>query len=621
MLGCREEPHNRFHDIEQQRIANFQDRRATDSLLLYLSHENKYRAVAALAFASIQDSTASEALGRLLLEDSDIQVRINGAFALGQTGGTAARKVLTQAVKDEDRNVLAAVYTALGKVVLAEQLEWYATLATEDSTALAGLAWGIYRVGLRGFADSAVVTRAIELLHDDGDYQSRLAAAHFFSRTRQIPGTHWHQRVIEQVQRDRSPEVRMALAGALAKLPAEAVLELLAGIVKTEGDERVRVNAINAAGRLKLDHVLLNGLRDESLQVRIAASAALLNTSVDSTKLFQALDNQSAMRVKANLLGTMIARGSELAVSKASEMYADADIYGKAQLLEALSRYKGTRLYELLAFIEKQVKGSQEPIIHTAAAQALTSLDTNHPLSSNFRRELLAQYQSIMAGQDVAAMGIVATALGNANLGYRSLLSDFSFLESALEKLVLPKDYESFIPMENALAYFQQREPRPIDNEFNHPIDWDLVKRIPVNQLATVRTSKGVITLRLLVNEAPGSVCNFVQLARSGYFDGRSVHRVVPNFVIQTGCNRGDGFGSEDYSIRSEFYPLQYVTGAVGMASAGKDTEGTQWFITHSPTPHLEGAYTLFGLVEQGQAVVNKLDVGDMILAVEVGDH
>jgi cyclophilin family peptidyl-prolyl cis-trans isomerase len=96
---------------------------------------------------------------------------------------------------------------------------------------------------------------------------------------------------------------------------------------------------------------------------------------------------------------------------------------------------------------------------------------------------------------------------------------------------------------------------------------------------------------------------------------------MVPNFVIQTGCNRGDGFGSEAYSIRSEFPLSRYEEGSVGMASAGKDTEGTQWFITHSPTPHLDGRYSLFAKVVSGLEVVHKIEVGDQIVSVHLLDN
>ena len=85
---------------------------------------------------------------------------------------------------------------------------------------------------------------------------------------------------------------------------------------------------------------------------------------------------------------------------------------------------------------------------------------------------------------------------------------------------------------------------------------------------------------------------------------GRPSHRVVPNFVAQGGCPRGDGFGSLPYTIRSEFAPIHYGTGSVGVASAGAHTESCQWFITHSPTPRLDGRYTIFAEVIRGMEVV-----------------
>ena len=87
---------------------------------------------------------------------------------------------------------------------------------------------------------------------------------------------------------------------------------------------------------------------------------------------------------------------------------------------------------------------------------------------------------------------------------------------------------------------------------------------------------------------------------------------------MQGGCYRGDGWGSENYSIRSEFGLRKYKTGSVGMASAGKDTEGTQWFITHSPTPHLDGGYTIFAEVIEGMDVVHQIEIGDKIIDIEI---
>ena len=136
---------------------------------------------------------------------------------------------------------------------------------------------------------------------------------------------------------------------------------------------------------------------------------------------------------------------------------------------------------------------------------------------------------------------------------------------------------------------------------------------------AVFTTRKGVFTINLLPEDAPLTVDNFVKLARAGYFNGLEVHRVVPNFVMQDGDPRGDGNGGPGWSIRCEINMVPYDRGAVGMALSGKDTGGSQWFVTHSPQPHLDGGYTVFGRVnEKDMAVVDKIVRGDKIISVRV---
>ncbi|MCG3119567.1 MAG: hypothetical protein ALAOOOJD_01997 [bacterium] len=135
---------------------------------------------------------------------------------------------------------------------------------------------------------------------------------------------------------------------------------------------------------------------------------------------------------------------------------------------------------------------------------------------------------------------------------------------------------------------------------------------------ATIQTNKGNIEIAFYPDLAPLTVLSFVRLAQKGYFDGLSIHRVVPNFVIQTGDPRGDGWGGPGYAIRAEFSRLRYTRGTVGMASAGTDTEGSQFFITHSEQPHLEGKYTIFAHVKKGMDVVDALQVGDRMEKVMI---
>jgi len=136
---------------------------------------------------------------------------------------------------------------------------------------------------------------------------------------------------------------------------------------------------------------------------------------------------------------------------------------------------------------------------------------------------------------------------------------------------------------------------------------------------AVLTTEKGTFTIVFNPEEAPLTVDNWVKLARTGYFNGLEVHRVVPNFVMQDGDPLGNGSGGPGWSIRCEVNMLQYDRGAVGMALSGKDTGGSQWFVTHSPQPHLDGGYTVFGHVnETDMKVVDNIVRGDKILSVRV---
>ncbi|MBK8549757.1 MAG: peptidylprolyl isomerase [Ignavibacteria bacterium] len=132
-------------------------------------------------------------------------------------------------------------------------------------------------------------------------------------------------------------------------------------------------------------------------------------------------------------------------------------------------------------------------------------------------------------------------------------------------------------------------------------------------KLITLITNKGDIKIELLPDAAPFTVMNFLKLAEKSFYDSTVFHRVVSNFVIQGGDPTGTGYGGPGYTIRSEFSPMTYERGMVGMASSGKDTEGSQFFITHSATPHLDGKYTIFGKVTDGIDVVDKIMIGDFI--------
>jgi cyclophilin family peptidyl-prolyl cis-trans isomerase len=149
---------------------------------------------------------------------------------------------------------------------------------------------------------------------------------------------------------------------------------------------------------------------------------------------------------------------------------------------------------------------------------------------------------------------------------------------------------------------------------------WKAMVAPPFSPHVFIETDRGTIEIELAVLDAPITASNFVNLARKGFFNGLAIHRIVPDFVVQGGDPRGDGEGGPGYAIRDELNERPYLRGTVGMALDWKDTGGSQFFITHSPAPHLDARYTVFGSVVAGMEVVDQLQPWDVIRRVRIRD-
>lgn len=616
---------NKFADPVLAKIYDLKDRRSTDSLLFYLRSENPiYRVEAALAFGSVQDTLASTALGNTLLEDPDDEVRRNAAFALGQTGGFQAVNALIPALQHNERTVVREVLEALGKTIQQSDLNDLKEFETNDTLLQEGQAWGFYQLAIRKKTDSVITKKVLNYLRTVSSYQARLASANYFGRSTKVEGKGFEETLINAALHDKRAEVRMAAVSGFRHLDIANIIPSLKNIF-TDNDYRVRVSAVRVCQNFPItetQEVVFGGLKDSIEMVQVAASEVIRNIA-DRYPLKRISEEVAASknwRVKANLYGASLkANSNDETLEGIIKLYSTAPLYFKAVLASALGEAKSPLDEKSFKFLSKEMLNkSSEKVIRTATASAIVSMNrrTNNKIP---KKEFLEIYKQAIAQGDVAVIGIVSSALRDESLHYKEEIKDLRFLYDAKAKLTLPRDIESLEPLDRAIAYLEGKErAEALKNEFNHPIDWNFVKTIPADQQAEIRTTKGNIVIQLLVEEAPGSAANFVELVRKKYFDGKFFHRVVPNFVIQGGCNRGDGYGSEDYSIRSEFSLRRYTTGSVGMASAGKDTEGTQWFITHLPTPHLDGKYTIFAETKQGMKVVDHMEVGETILELRL---
>lgn len=613
-VACSERK-NRFTDPIQVKIADLQDRRDADSLIAMLATENiEHQRAIALAFGSVQDSMAVDALDSLL---NDAEVYSNVAFALGQTPCSASRAVLEHYITHYtgSETIRSEAYEAIGKTAAQPGDAIWFRQEPRSPKEEEGFAWGIYRAGVRGMIDEITLDRGIDILEKEKPSNfAKLGIAHFFSRG-SYTSTPAISALLSNTAKSDDAEIRMATISAFAKAkPEEGIVAMTDAI--SDPDYRVRVNASRAL-RIQeweiarpLFEKLLN---DSNVHVNVAAAEVIATVAKDTSSIHDWARKATNWRAQATLYETLMKLSPTYSNEIKSLYNQSTNPYQKAALIAALSQGDNA------GFILDQFRSNHTKIIKSTASSALARINRTEPQNS---RKFVDIYKEILKDGDQGAIIYACGALIDTTLRFKELIDDFSFLEDAKSKLSLPRDFETYEPLERTLNYFKELPPPPpLQNEFNHPIDWKLAVTIDKDQKVVIETTKGKIVMQLFIEEAPGSVVNFVKLVNDKYYDGKFFHRVVPNFVIQTGCDRGDGFGSLDYSIRSEFSRRKYKTGSVGMASAGKDTEGVQWFITHSPTPHLDGKYTIFAEVVEGMEVVHKIEVGDQILSARLGEN
>ncbi|MBF9143468.1 peptidylprolyl isomerase [Hymenobacter properus] len=647
---------NKYHDATIRQIGTAQDERNTPALLPFLSNANpSYRREAALAFASVQAPAAVPGL-LPLLRDADPEVRRAAAYALGQIGdSTAVDTLRVRVLKENDPVVRRYVHEALGRTVTRHSLpELWRVETLTDTARAAALAWGLNRAALRGLTSPESIRRTVLVLNSPKlPERGRLAAVVGLSRTRGLDAD--LQRLagatlVQVAQKDRSYAVRAAAAATLGKLaalgpaatptgatatpPAPAnsnPAAVLTRLATKDPDYRVRLSAIRAlpfgsetyVASRKAVFAALN--RDQPAVALTAAEWLLAHAKGENGAALAALadgNKQASARVRATLLQAAVRHASPAARPSLVETLqkrfnAAADAYEGSFLIQAMGEDPAA-----FDFVRTQAFAPQQvPVVAGAGTAALLAMRRNPDFPAARQADFAAAMRQALAGGDVAQLGIAAEAYADPKLFPEPQAADMAALREAQAKLRLPREIEAWQGLQQALDKLEKKAtptPSPVATARQHPIDWAVVQGVPLGQQVRLRTSKGIVLLELKPNEAPGAVASFVALLNEHFYDNLYFHRVVPNFVAQGGDPRGDGNGSAPYNLRSEFGDLRYQEGSVGLASAGKDTESCQFFITHTPTPHLDGRYPIFAQVVGGMDVVHKLDIGDKILGVEL---
>ena len=617
---------NIFHDKTLQDIYSQQNLRSVSGLLPYLEDKNpEYRKAAALAFASVQDAAAVKPLA-LLFNEKEEGIRSAAAYALGQIKDKSAEPVLINAFNKEPSPLVKRdILEALGKCGTAEGLAFITgdSISLHEPLLLTGRAMGIYRFALQDIVSEAGTAAAMELINRSNPERARFFAAHYLARAKDIDLNKYPGQLLHALNNEENLFIRMAMTGALGKITKPEILDRLRLILKDENDYRIKINAIRALSGFeykKIKDMVLILAQDPNVNISIAAAEFLLanGNETDAAVYFDTARDNPHWRSRATLLAAaMKYAGKEDKALKQKISAAVIRFYKKAQNDYEKAGLLAALAYDIdnLSFVEEQAFAHIGNVAGTGGMTALAEMAKAAKENKAQKSHFAEIFQKAAASGDSAVVTTAAGALRDPEMNFKDMITDTAFLTDALAKCKLAEDVEALIELRKTIDYFNgtktAEEKLPLKN---HPIDWDAVAAVSPGQTVEIKTSKGDLIIKLLVNQSPGSVANFLRLIKEGFYKNGAIHRVVPNFVVQDGCPRGDGWGSPSHTIGSEFGHMYYGEGSVGMASAGKDTEGSQWFITHSPTPHLDGRYTIFAQVVSGMETVHRLEVGDKIL-------
>jgi len=627
----------------------------TDLLILLGDPEARVRRRAALALGRVGLPDAVEPLVKAL-DDEEPEVRQMAAFALGLIGSPTARQPLAQALTGTDAVLQGRAAEALGLIgdktdataigqmvrthvaagalanVQPEELRFplappveavrlglfaLARLGTYEPLASAVLGadgqpvsrWWPVAYALQRVGDGRGTPALLTLLSTPGRYTASFAVRGLAKAERsQVVGP-----IRELVEQPRDAALMIQAIRALELMGDSASLPLLTRIV---GDARtapeIRTEAMTALSTLadaRTSDILVELASDPVPAVRGAAMRALARVSPETfTATLSGLDADANWTVRVAQAAALGSLAEGLGFVRLSAMAEDADVRVVPGVLSALAASKAPGAE---ALIRAKLK-TPDVVIRSAAAQALAQLK-----AANAVADLRTAYTASAADTAYTARASILAALAQLDpAGARPLL------DQAL------KDKDWAVRVRAADLLREQKvtdgvaaSMRPATSgEDVDSASWKTMVAPPFSPHAFIDTDKGTVEIELAVLDAPITSRNFVNLARKGFFNGVTFHRIVPDFVVQGGDPRGDGEGGPGYTIRDELNQRPYLRGTVGMALDWRDTGGSQFFIALSPAPHLDARYTVFGTVVAGMDVVDRLLPYDVIRRVRIRD-
>jgi cyclophilin family peptidyl-prolyl cis-trans isomerase len=369
------------------------------------------------------------------------------------------------------------------------------------------------------------------------------------------------------------------------------------------------VSAVAGVGGEGAADVLIDFLGDPTPAIRAAALQGLARLDPQGfIFVLSGLDPDPHWSVRAALATVLGTFPADVGRTRLQALLRDTDHRVTPAVLAALA---ALRQPDAASILVPHLK-ADDPVVRVAAANGLAEIESPESVSALAEAYRFGQRDDTYIARAAALSALAARGGQEAVAVLNEALSDKDWAVRIRAAMLLQK-------LDPASTAFTRIRPAPSHVD---PVRYSTpaVVNPQVSTQLLLETDRGSIQIELAVLDAPLTVDNIVALARKGFYDGLPFHRVVAGFVAQTGDPRGDGEGSPGYTIRDELNQRPYVRGTVGMALDWEDTAGSQWFVTHSPQPHLDTRYTVLGRVISGMETVDQIQQWDVIRSMRVWD-
>jgi cyclophilin family peptidyl-prolyl cis-trans isomerase/HEAT repeat protein len=641
--------------LEDQRITRG-DAPGQDLVTMLADEQAHIRRRAALAAGRVRATDAVAPMAAALATEADPEVRQMMAFALGLIGDAAAAPELVTALASPDALLQGRAAEALGAIghtaaaapigammsahiaagaldglaaddvgypkahpVEAVRLGAYALvrLKTYDALAAALLdqagqprsPWWPVAYAFQRLADPKAAGPLMALLQAEGQV-TRAFAARGLGGIKHAPARPALAALVLDAAQPSAVRVQAIRAlGAMGDAADTPTLIKL--LTLPDVGPALQVEAVTALGQLRNPaavDVLLDLVSVPAPSMRAAALVALARVDADVfVTAISGLDADPHWSVRAALATALAELPADRAETRLADLLKDQDQRVIPAVLSALA---ATGAPSAPATLERRLT-AEDAVVRMAAANGLARLKAVDRVPA-----LTAALATSAGDSTYVARAALLAALATLDpAAARPALTDALADQDWAVRLRAAELLRGLDPASEARA--QTPAPPPAVPELSA---LEALMAPPVTPTAYLDTEQGMIEIELAVVDAPRTVANLTALARRGFFTNIPWHRVVADFVVQGGDPRGDGEGGPGYTIRDEINQRPYVRGTVGMALDWADTGGSQFFITHSPQPHLDGRYTVFGQVVSGMDVVDRLQQWDIIRSLRIWD-